>query len=317
MKKCLLLISLIITGCSGNPFQNKVDSSVSPSGVNYPSTVVPEKDTVVPTVTKIHIPTERPNDTIVPIPLSVSTTETSTVIPSIVTTEMSTPYPVQSLTAKQQLEMMDFLAEKPGCRLPCWNGLTPGISSSDELQGFFARLGHDFNSWDSPEDALEGARFVEMHNFPKGTYSSTQLIFEAKWSKGIVTSIGFGYWDHPEQFSIKHIADTLGVPSEIKIAQQQGEFYSLLLLYTERQLYIQIDGKRLVKRPFDNPLPFDICLDNQDHKDVNALLYSKEGYAHIASFLSEGWLNWSQVLGVSKEDLFQSLQQPGKCIQSP
>jgi hypothetical protein len=235
-------------------------------------------------------------------------------------TVTKTPYPILTLTSSEKMKIMNYLEEKPGCSLPCWNGLTPGVSSSDEIQGFFARLGFDFGEWDPPDkEAQAGEWLIELHDFPKGTYSSTALVFLVKWSNGLVDYVGFDLWDHPEQFTIAKIAKSIGVPAEIKVAEQQGEFYYLLFLYPNKNLAILFHGKRTFPRPTDQ-LPFDICIENRDHQSIESWFYSDDEYANAVTdrySKSGGWLNWSKALGVSVEDLFQQLQQPGKCIASP
>lgn len=264
-------------------------------------------------------------------PLPAENTSTPTVItptetpfvtstPVVTPTVTKTPYPILTLTSSQKLEIMNYLEEKPGCPLPCWNGLTPGVSSSDEIQGFFARLGFDFGEWDSPDQAQAGERMIELQDFPKGTYSSTLLTLLVKWSKGLVDYIAFNYWDHPEQFTIDKIAKNIGIPAEIKVAEQQGEGYQILFMYPKKNLLIIIHGKRIFARPADQ-LPFDICIENRDHQAIESWFLSNDEYTNAVnnrySSMYGGWLNWSKALGVSVEDLFQQLQQPGKCIPSP
>lgn len=292
-----LFVSLIVgllAACS--PMDN-------PSGLTASDTPpLPTVNTNPPTVV---MPTETPFVTSTPV---------------ITPTETKTPHPILTLTPNEKLEIMNYLEEKPGCDLPCWNGLTPGISSSDEIQGFFARLGFDFGEWDTPDQAREGERMIELHDFPQGTYSSTQLIFLVKWSKGLVDYIAFDYWDHPEQFTIDKIAKMIGVPAEIKVAEQQGEGYQILFLYPKKNLLIIIHGKRIFARPTDQ-LPFDICIENRDHQAIESWFLSNDEYANAVNdryaSTNGGWLSWSKALGVSVEDLFQQLQQPGKCISSP
>jgi hypothetical protein len=97
-------------------------------------------------------PTAAPSDTPLP-PTGTSTaTSTNTVTPtntpsstpSPTSTPTSGPSPTPSLTPTLSSWIeQDFLFGGPiieGCDLPCWQGLTPGISSADEVDQVFTQI---------------------------------------------------------------------------------------------------------------------------------------------------------------------------------
>ena len=233
-------------------------------------------------------------------------------------TPLPTQYPIQTLSSEQKLTLMDIPSQNEVCKLPCWNGITPGKSSSIELQGFFARLGLSFPGFTTSDDVLKGSTFVDAQGFPKGTLEFTQLVFYVIWSDGIVNELDFAYWDHPEQFTASRLGDKLGTPNKIYTAIQQGNSYSVAFHYLEYQLVIQIDGIREKKRSFDTPLPFDICLSNRDYQDVKVYLYSDVDHSSWPEMMGEkaGWEDWSNLLQITTNELFTQLQRENTCLPS-
>ncbi len=92
-----------------------------------------------------------------------------------------TPHPIRELSDAEKLKMMDLLNYTGDCKLPCWNGITPGFSRIEEAQGFFARLGYDIGPWPPKEDEKEGHMEVKLVGFPLGSLSYSYFYISLQW----------------------------------------------------------------------------------------------------------------------------------------
>lgn len=105
---CLLLIIVILFGCSPKNY------SSSP----YPVTATLQINNSLPTSTAIPA--------------------TST---SFVASTVSSPTVIPTLEANEAyLLLQEFLANELPCQLPCWGGVTPGVSTASEAEQEFMKL---------------------------------------------------------------------------------------------------------------------------------------------------------------------------------
>jgi hypothetical protein len=268
--------------------------------------------------------TVEPIVTAVPARLTSTRTPVPTLIPSQTLTPTRLPvitptfYPIQTLSIHQKLSIMDFLEGTKDCQIPCWNGLTPGVSSSSEIQGYFARLGYVFppSNFDFSLESGEYSQEIR-DNFPPGSLLRSWFYVNVQWSGGIVSSLGFGEWDHPEQVTTSRISEVLGTPQRILVYQEEGYRYRILYDYPNRNSYIIITGDRkLTSTPKD--LPFSLCINNPKRQTFRTIFYSEDTAKEYEKEYNQfPWLDWSSLLKISTEELFKKLQQPDICLPSP
>ena len=132
----------------------------------------PTSDTAtLSTVTPALLP--KPTDTR-PVPANTQTlpptptaTQVSTKTPAPTPTVTWTLEPLVTLSQEDAIRELDYLNESENCRLPCWHGLTPGVSNKDEVPIFLRTFGIDTSS---KEPQLDGDYYWLggiVPNYPK------------------------------------------------------------------------------------------------------------------------------------------------------
>jgi hypothetical protein len=211
---------------------------------------------------------------------------------------------------------MDFLEEKPGCRLPCWNGLTPGLSTAWEVQAFFARLGLDAGHLTAPNSPDLGEEYISLEQDNDSNDITTYT--HVKWEKNKVIWIEIELWDRPEHFSTSKMARVLGIPKEIKFHLSQGDWYSVLFHFPERQVAIVVHGVATLAYPSGEPLRTRVCLNDHRNQTANIQLYSiGRGEKIVEEYIDPYWVDWASLLGISVEELFTLLQKGNGCQRAP
>ena len=83
-----------------------------------------------------------PATTALSVTLTISpTSPTTTAIPSPTQTAIATRMPISTLPAEAaDARVLEFLKTNASCSLPCWWGITPGITSTDEIQSVLEPL---------------------------------------------------------------------------------------------------------------------------------------------------------------------------------
>lgn len=298
----LVIFGITITGCNLVPVESSIEKTIRSSEQSYNMT---------------QQKTEDGQDTLLTITPRIAVLTLS----SSPTPQMTPTYtPISELTSKQQMEIMDFINETPDCKLPCWNGLTPGISKASDIQAFFARLGYELILNPSFLEA-EGQCSGILKKFPQGTFSDvsseSSIMIDVFWHNYIVNDVRISGWDHPEQFDLKRIAEILGTPDHIYAQEEEGDRYTIHLHYLSKKIIIQIVGYRTLINT-DNNLPFQICMKTPEKKYISARLYSDSFFPKIQEeYLQFPYEEYSTLLGITKDELWEKLQQPDTCLSYP
>jgi hypothetical protein len=148
--------------------------------------------------------------------------------------------------------LTSHLSNNKGCELPCWLGITPGITKWQEARSLLDHLGitigevpmndgsisHPSGGFDFEKpDIYHSFSFIEQHEIVRGIH----LIIE-------------GYRDPVEfqklwkLYSPKSIILTYGSPSRVWLSTYSGELgpnhgYDLIIAYDELGIIIQYDGQ--------------------------------------------------------------------------
>jgi hypothetical protein len=296
-------LCLLLGGCGGQPSPAAPSPSytllapISPPATLTATAVVTRTPTMTWTATASRSPTS------IPIP-----TNTPTLL-------VFTPYPTADLTFAQLQQRFDFLAETPDCRLPCWLGLTPGVSPSEDVSRFLADLDVDVRRAAPGRNAI----YVE--------FQEPMPALTVYWKDGFVTLITMELLEIPEYFEITRIADTLGTPNNIRFLISQGERYEVVLHYTERKTLIAIYGNMRTHKADDGSWVLEVCIHDQTNQVAKVWLYSdaSEGQATYEYYRDPAlnWVDWPAIIKettgqeITTEELFQRLLNPQECILHP
>jgi hypothetical protein len=149
-----------------------------------------------------------------------------------------------AVLSEPALRDLVFLREDVSCRLPCWNGLTPGVSNPIDIANFFARLGID----------PVGLTPIDIRLIPDSPWSrsvGTELEYgstigttairvgldsvSVDWSPfdGSVQAIRISLW-RPEGFDIRSLLSSLGRPDAVLMDHAGVGRYRTVLPYASK-----------------------------------------------------------------------------------
>jgi len=266
-------------------------------------------------------PTNETTKTVLPSPTNSATpTPVLTLTPTLSPTPTLTPIPIETLTTDQLLSVMNVLDGTSSCSLPCWNGITPGLSDKDQLIGFFTRLGYeDTNLIREDVKLVNGWIKIELRpNYSGGALEDPFHWIFVTWNNSVVNRLELDPWDHPEQYTIEKLEEKFGIPNEIKIVNGTSDMrYLVMLSYEEFHTVFKIWGDMEQRLPNNEPLPF--CVNVQDHSKqvVDVILYSEEIKDEVMGEFAEiPWEDWAEDLDISTEVLFNRLKT-NECIPHP
>jgi len=291
-------IAFLLAGCSNATAPTATLESKATVGI-------PTQTTVTPSLTKTYTP--KPTMTHTPLP------------PTWTPTATITPYPVQKLTKSQKLVIMDVLNQSTDCVIPCWNGLTPGVSTANDIQKFLAMMGLDINIYKDNAFNEEGFG-IDIEDYPSPKES---FILTISFEEGIISEVQIWRWDHPEQYEISRIMNILGQPDSVRI--NNGFFgdipaYQFTLLYPDKGAIIEILGKPKMSTSSSGDSTLLICANDHKGQKVTIRLFSdeiKDKVIYDYSGYDIPWEDWADSIGISKDELIKDLGNPSKCIREP
>jgi hypothetical protein len=236
MKKCDIIFRvlcysltglILLDGCTApqppaptamQPFS----TNVSPIALSSPAiTIVPTytpspKNTIVPTST--HWPSVTPRPTKTPRP-----------IPTVTWTPLPTLPPDKALA-----RVLELLKTNGGCKLPCWWGITPGVTSRDEALAYLASFATRFTGGPSYPDY--GAVFVIPQNTIPGLLYGDPYSFGFTADKnGIVEQITA--W---KPYRLSDLLTDYGPPPQVWIYGKSTDLlgpnaeYTIVLFYPDK-----------------------------------------------------------------------------------
>ena len=285
----------------------------------------PTSDTAtLSTVTPALLP--KPTDTR-PVPAKTQTfpptptaTQVSTKTPAPTPTVTWTLEPLVTLSQEDVIRELDYLNESENCRLPCWHGLTPGVSNKDDMPIFLRTFGIDTSS---KELELEGGYYHlggSVPNYPKfPSFPQGRQIIQVLWKDDTVEVIEIQGVNPKYAFDTDRIVSILGMPGRMLVFGGLAAPYTfgLALDYPRQNILIDVGGKSR-SRPGDYQFTTELCPWDNPYDYVVLYLYSKESKAQVMTWYNDQpWYDWAKLLKISTEELFGRLQSPNKCIPSP
>lgn len=231
-------------------------------------------------------------------------------------TRIAPPTPVPTvpptLSAEQAREMSKLLGAPRECTIPCWNGLTPGLSRPDEITGFIARLGIDPSSKE-PLVAPDGSNVIVV-DFPDSHPGVSLWSVAVAWDEEVVRAIQLLY--APLRVSdflkLSELFDVLGLPEDVELAVAGGEgppLFTLLMRYIPYRMAIAIHGFTKL-----DPDPR-ICLEAEGPYDIAVFLYA-DGFEDYrpAVILYDDLKSPSFYSGIDDRLFLTLLSDRGQCI---
>jgi hypothetical protein len=158
--------------------------------------VLPQPSTSTPSPTFTHTP--QPTTT-----ATVTITMTPTLTPLPTWTALPTLSPTESVE-----KVLDLLKTNNGCRLPCWWGITPGITTWEETRQFLESFTH-LTGFTSDNSQSQIAWF-RIPSSQEGSISHWYLIQD-----GIVNEIGIYNYDLAPAYYFHEFLATYGQPGEV------------------------------------------------------------------------------------------------------
>ena len=172
------------------------------------------------------------------------------------TLENQTKLSEDEITALFNLEM-----NEPDCVLPCWNGITPGVSKIADLETFFGSLGFDQLRFYSDEE-IEGAWVYSDDLTPEEwRHGWTAIDAQLNRGKDEVSLLRITYLARRSTsigFQPANLLHEFGYPEIVLMDERrQGTEFQLLLAYPDKgislTLFVSTDnsGTMLcIKKPF-------------------------------------------------------------------
>jgi hypothetical protein len=203
-----------------------------------PTIIFQQTNTVAPIVTNTSLP-------------SPTLTQTSTLSPTLTHTPTLTP----TLTISQWEEFsMGLLKSNAGCKLPCWWGITPGVTTWEEARRLLTYMGNTPGDSPSPDGSVfHGIGGYDWDS--QGVYH--RIGFRDRM--GIVEAISVnaeGYQDRAffyklwQSYSPEQINTIYGRPTRVWVGFGGSEtgavYYRLFLIYDNLGFVIFNTGKALI-----------------------------------------------------------------------
>lgn len=224
----------------------------------------------------------------------------------------ATQRPTAFIPDKNALPAFDIINQTQDCQLPCWNGLTPGKSTTKDIPAFYSRLGFEI---DEP-DAESGGMCLNISRFTGGTQTYFDPQVCVFWKNSIVEIIRLNQWNHPEQFNVQRIGSYLGSPGEIKFFSglfgMGDPLYSIVLYYPQMNTVIDITGYK------DKQLKNYVCLDDRKNQTATFILYASSAKDEALKRYDDPeatWFDWAEEKGITTEALFDQLKQKNRCVR--
>jgi hypothetical protein len=216
--------------------------------------------------------------------------------------ELAVPSDAQRLVPEAEDGLVaDLLADNGGCELPCWWGITPGVTPWAEAQQMFLSYGKSVSTYEATPDwgiAHKVGLFGRHERYPFD-YLVEHTLYERD---GIVSMIGIhghtpGWpadeWSVSERFipdwqrhSLDQVLARFGQPSQVLLhywAESAPPPFSVAVLYEDRGILIEYMGLNQWEEVEGEQAldPILICPQRSHVTDINLWLRSPEQQADM------------------------------------
>lgn len=206
--------------------------------------------------------------------------EFKTVLPSLSLTitpdRTHTPVPIVTLTKDEAKSIINVLEGAPSCKLPCWLGLTPGVSTFSDIQGFAAKLGMYFfeDRYNQEEDmALFHVTNSENYKENPSNMEGNPTSVEVYWQDGVIKSIVILPNEVPTFLRVEQQRRSLGDPEQIFLTGPYNGVMGFILDYHTHGFVFSLSSVTSKQAT--------ICLDDTLNKKIILELYDPDDPVNI------------------------------------
>jgi hypothetical protein len=169
-----------------------------------------------------------------------------------------------------------MLAGDGGCELPCWWGLTPGVTGWEEARQQFLDHGKALGSMSPYSIAVDEGRFYRADFFHHHArypfaYRLNHMLYQQDGIVHVVGVIGSSYEDSPlrlftedwQHYNLQEVLARYGRPTQVVLRYWsiEGGDYTVGLLYEERGLMFEYGGEiPITGEVSDIVEPIEVCL---------------------------------------------------------
>ncbi len=266
--------------------------------------------TTAPPPPPTHQPTYTPRATYTPLPLP-SATPTPTATPE----PTWTPGPMLSAEAERQF-FDDLFATNGGCEFPCWWGITPGVTSWDELLAFFNQHGVQTIVGETTLRLSAGDTQVTFAN-QQGTVNYIRI--EGPYRVDTPVQPEVLSPSYIAQFSPAHAFSTLGTPSQVYVTgsgvgpEGPPGYYHLWSEYADQGILLGYSGFAI-----GSDTQYLFCLESPALTKIEMWLYPQDNRRPFESmiqlrrvaYLGWDWQLWHETIeGLSLEDFVEAFSR--------
>jgi hypothetical protein len=255
--------------------------------------------------------------TIVPV------TNTATPLPPTATPTVT---PAPTLTLEEEGAFLsELMATNGGCELPCWWGIVPGETETQEARDIFARQG--INEWSSDSENSYHQLFlgypregdahyqadVGIRVFPG--YGTIEVINVLTQKYPLLEERFFQEW---QLFSLPAILDRYGSPSyiqfeEIQRAEPGPLRYYVAISYPE--LGIEVQYKVFAERL--NETTDRVCMNMENVYDLELVLFTADRVENVPVPIIpnlDQYISWEDVAGRDSDAFYESFRDPNSSL---
>ena len=234
----IIMLCVFLFGCTASD-ETPVSTAVSAESTGSP---VPSK-TASPTATNTMTPSS--SHTLVP------STPTPTITPTMTSTSLPTLTEEERLTFTQEL-----FRTNAGCKLPCWWGVIPGVTTWSEVEAFLGYMGAISGIYALDDGSIyHGTGGFDVHSL-EGVIANNIGFLEREGLIELINIRSEGYSNpaaFQEQwalFSPQRVIEEYGVPSRVWLESNSGgpvtkgraAGYTLWIFYDQLDFLILYNG---------------------------------------------------------------------------
>jgi hypothetical protein len=252
--------------------------------------------------------------------------------------------PSSSITLSPEHEdglLVDMLANNAGCELPCWWGIRPGETSTQNAQHVFLSLGKSVASRQTNDlGTLYLASLFGRHSPYPFDYVVEHRFYERDNVVYLLGVTGYSLgWSPPQHFtqdwqrySLDQVLVRFGQPSQVLLHYWDfGWQYSIGLVYEDKGVLIQYVGPIPGERSYLSEEPVTICpvqnrptaismwLTKPDSGFRIAEAFTQFGYVYPDSHDFSHVLTLEEAVEMSAETFYETYLDPDAqvCLKAP
>ncbi len=206
---------------------------------------VETKQTILPTITSTLTATRTPGLKTEEVLYKTSTPTITPVRTSTVPVRLTPTIQPTYTHEERKMVLRDLYKNNGGCKLPCWWGFTPGITSWAEASGLLGKLATRI--YDSP--TVEDISFYEIFIPPDDLGSPIEREYWQlyKLKNGVIESIEIGILNI-DHYTLENLLEEYGPPDEIWVRTGRKDEYQTV---TDLYLFVFYKGEGIAAWYYD------------------------------------------------------------------